>query len=238
MSRGLSINSRDSSDKRILPDQRSAVPFFEQLVEGNPTSLMPVNKSDLSVILLTGGSSRRMGSDKASLDFGNDTLLKFQLDQIPHGFLVIVVGESIEAGPELMFTREDPPGSGPVAAIAAGMALVNSPVVLLLAVDAPFALPQLLDLDLAPHANALIPRDQGGKVQYLAGIYRTDPLRCALERLGSPEGKSMRELISNLPNVELLALTVENAKYFIDVDTPADLATAREFMSKHPKVDP
>ncbi len=210
-----------------------------QVVEGNPTSLMPVNKSDLSVILLTGGSSRRMGSDKASLDFGHDTLLKYQLGQIPHGFPVIVVGEhDDDAALEVRFTREDPPGSGPVAAIAAGLELVITSQALLLAVDAPFVLPQLLNLELGPNDNALIPRDQGGKVQYLAGIYRSDPLRCALERLGSPEGKSMRELISNLPNVELLALTVENAKYFIDVDTPADLATAREFMRKHPKVGP
>ncbi len=203
-----------------------------------PTSLMPVNKSDLSVILLTGGLSRRMGSDKARLEFGHDTLLKFQLGQIPHGFPVIVVGEHDDAPLEVRFTREDPPGSGPVAAVAAGLELVITSKTLLLAVDAPFVLPQLLNLDLGPNDNALIPRDQGGKVQYLAGIYRTDPLRCALERLGSPEGKSMRELISNLPNVELLALTVENAKYFIDVDNPQDLATAREFMRKHPKLGP
>ncbi len=201
-------------------------------------SLTPVNKSAVSVILLTGRSSRRMGSDKASLDFGNDTLLKFQLDQIPHGIPIVVVGETIEAGPELRFTREDPPGSGPVAAIAAGLELVITPEVLLLAVDAPFVLPQSLGLDLAPHANALIPRDQGGKAQYLAGLYRSDPLRLALEQLGSPEGKSMRELISNLPNAEYLEISPKNSEYFIDLDTPDDLATARELLRKHPKVGP
>ena len=54
----------------------------------------PVDKSDLSVVLLTGGTSRRMGTDKAQLEFGTDTLLMFQLAQIPRGISVIVVGET------------------------------------------------------------------------------------------------------------------------------------------------
>ncbi len=67
-----------------------------------------------------------MGTDKASVKLGNDTLLDFQLAQIPSGVPTIVVGEAMAARPEVMFTREDPPGSGPVAAVSAVRSLAAS----------------------------------------------------------------------------------------------------------------
>jgi molybdopterin-guanine dinucleotide biosynthesis protein A len=193
-----------------------------------------VDTSLPSVILLTGGSSRRMGSDKASLVFGGDTLLAFHLEQIPSEFSVVVVGEPIGTWPEVTCTREDPPGAGPVAAIASGLEYVSTPMVLILAVDTPFAFPQLLRWELAQTSNALIPRDPSGKAQFLAGLYRSDPLRLALERLGSPENKSMRELTSHLPLIDYHELSPENAQDFMDLDTPEDLATARALLVSRP----
>lgn len=212
--------------------------LLTEIVDRYPTSLVTVDTSLPSVILLTGGSSRRMGSDKASLEFGNDTLLTFHLKRIPSEFPVVVVGESVDTWPEVTCTREDPPGAGPVAAIASGMEVVTTPVVLILAVDTPFAFPQLLRLELGPESHALIPRDPSGKAQYLAGLYRSDCLRRALERLGSPENKSMRELTSHLQSIDYHELSPESAQDFMDLDTPEDLATARALLVSRPKVMP
>lgn len=207
-------------------------------MDSGRTSLETVNKSDLSVIVLTGGSSRRMGSDKASLNFGPGTLLQFQLNQIPNNIPIIVVGDVADAGSDVLFTREDPPGSGPVAAIAAGLELVTTAGVLLLAVDAPFAAPHLLTLNLTPGHNAIVPQDLNGKAQYLAGLYRSDSLRYALEKLGSPKNRSMRELISHLPAVEFIDLNSDNSQDFIDLDTPEDVTHARETLRNRPTVGP
>ena len=204
----------------------------------NPASLKPVHNPEISIILLTGGSSRRMGTDKASVKLGNDTLLDFQLAQIPSGVPTIVVGEAITNHPELFFIREDPPGSGPVAAVAAGMTLTRTPEVVLLAVDAPFALPQLLRLHLDPNDTAMIPQDLAGKPQYLAGLYLSTALKAALDHLGDPTNKSMRELVTHLPRTKYFALTPENADCFMDLDTPEDLTAAQASLPKHPKVDP
>lgn len=209
-----------------------------EIVDSCPTTLVTVDKDLVSVILLTGGSSRRMGSDKASLQFGDNTLLTFHLRQIPSEFPVVVVGESVDTWPEVTCTREDPPGAGPVAAIASGLEHVTTPEVLILAVDTPFALPQLLRLELSPNSHALIPRDPSGRAQFLAGLYRSDSLRLALERLGAPENKSMRELTSHLPSIDYHDLSPETAQDFMDLDTPEDLATARELLVSHPKVMP
>jgi molybdenum cofactor guanylyltransferase len=197
-----------------------------------------VDKSDLSVVLLTGGTSRRMGTDKAQLEFGTDTLLMFQLAQIPRGISVIVVGETQETVREVDFTRESPAGSGPVAAIAAGLDRVKSTEVALLAVDTPFAATHVLELELPIGSDAVIPQDQGGKPQFLAGVYRSKSLRTAMARLGSPAGKSMRELVAEIPEIEYVQLTQANAEFFLDIDTPEDLATARELLGKRPKVGP
>ena len=197
-----------------------------------------MHNPEVSVILLTGGSSRRMGTDKASVKLGNDTLLDFQLAQIPTGVPTIVVGEAVAARPEVVFTREDPPGSGPVAAVSAGLAHTRTSEVVLLAVDAPFALPQLLRLHLDPDDTALIPQDLAGKPQYLAGLYRSTALQAALDGLGDPTNTSMRELITHLPQAKYFALTPENADYFMDLDTPEDLAAAQALLPPHPKVAP
>ena len=207
-------------------------------MDGGRTSLEPVNKSDLSVIVLTGGSSRRMGSDKASLNFGPGTLLQFQLNQIPNNIPIIVVGDVADAGSDVLFTRENPPGSGPVAAIAAGLELVTTAGVLLLAVDAPFAAPHVLTLNLTPGHDAIVPKDLNGKAQYLAGLYRSDSLRHALEKLGSPKNRSMRELISHLPAVEFIELNSDNAHDFVDLDTLEDVTHARETLRNRPTVGP
>jgi molybdopterin-guanine dinucleotide biosynthesis protein A len=222
--------------------------FIAEVVDGNPTSLVDVDSVELSVILLAGGSSRRMGSDKANIEFGSGTLLTFQLEQIPSTFSVVVVGETIDTrsevtgpmitGPTITCTRENPPGAGPVAALAAGLEQVNTPAIALLAVDAPFALPRLLRCKLDPNSHALIPREHGGKVQYLGGLYRSESLRRALEQLDSPADKSMRELTAHLPSIDYLELGPEDGQDFMDIDTPQDLVTAREFLRTHPRVKP
>jgi molybdopterin-guanine dinucleotide biosynthesis protein A len=204
----------------------------------NPTSLEAVDSSGLSVVVLAGGSSRRMGSDKSKTAFGGGTILNFQLEQIPNDYNVVVVGETIYAGPRVTCTREDPPGGGPVAALACGLKHVNTPAIVLLAVDTPFAIPHLLRRELGPNSLALIPREHGGKVQYLAGLYRSESLRHALEQLGSPINRSMSELTGHLQSIDYLELGPEVALDFMDIDTPQDLMNAREYLRTHPRVNP
>lgn len=96
-------------------------------------------------LLLTGGRSRRMGRDKATLVLGGETLAR-RLGRL----LGEVAGTVLEVGPGrsgLEAVRETPPFGGPLAALAAGWrALVarghTGPVLVLAcdlpAVDAPF----------------------------------------------------------------------------------------------------
>jgi molybdopterin-guanine dinucleotide biosynthesis protein A len=222
----------------VCPNISQFATLLIEIVDTNPASLVTVDDHERSVILLTGGSSRRMGSDKAHLDFGGSTLLTFQLEQIPSEFPVVVVGELSDTRRNVIFTRENPPGAGPVAGLASGLELVKSPVIALIAVDAPFAFPRLLQNALDPNSHALIPREPSGKVQYLAGLYRSASLRSALEQLGSPINRSMRELTAHLPSIDYLELGSEDIQDFMDIDTPQDLVTAQKLLRMHSKVKP
>jgi hypothetical protein len=72
----------------------------------------------VAAILLTGGASRRMGQDKSQLIMEGSTLAIRA-----SSLLQRVVETAVEVGPGvsgLPSTREQPPGGGPLVAIAAG----------------------------------------------------------------------------------------------------------------------
>src|SRR3954468_1318664 len=97
-------------------------------------------------LLLPGGASRRMGRDKALLEVGGQRLV----DRAATA-LAAVADPVLEVGPGwsvLPAVREDPPGSGPLAAVVAGAAALRAgghdgPVIVL-AVDMPFVTVELL----------------------------------------------------------------------------------------------
>lgn len=91
----------------------------------------------LGVIILTGGRSRRMGADKAALDWAGARAVDLLADIARTlGAAAIVSAGARDYG--LPIAAENPPGGGPVAGVMAGArALAGCDRVLVLAVDAP-----------------------------------------------------------------------------------------------------
>ncbi len=103
-------------------------------------STAPRQHANVTAIVLCGGRSRRFGEDKTQAALHGRPVLDWLLDSLPGGWDVICVGHerpTTRAG--VRWTREDPAGGGPVAALAAGLALVSAPTVVLLGGDMPFA---------------------------------------------------------------------------------------------------
>ncbi|MEV0607690.1 NTP transferase domain-containing protein [Polymorphospora rubra] len=76
-----------------------------------------------AVVLLAGGAARRMaGVDKPAVPVGGRPMRERVLAAVADAYPRIVVGppDGLPAG--VLTAREDPPGSGPVAALAAGLA--------------------------------------------------------------------------------------------------------------------
>ena len=157
---------------------------------------MPDANPEWAVIVLTGGGSRRMGRDKATLDVAGTSLLDRTIADVPAGIPVVVAGPPAPVARRgVVFVQEDPPGGGPVAGIDAALAAVSAPVVVVLATDLPLvgALPSglaeaLLDArrdDADATRDALLAADASGRPQQLCAAYRADALRRAIADNGS-----------------------------------------------------
>ncbi len=91
-----------------------------------PGSTLPTEGSadfSCAAVVVAGGASRRLNHvPKASLSDGTSTLLDCALEAVAAASPRVVVGpESLPLPPEVLRTREDPPFSGPAAAIHAGL---------------------------------------------------------------------------------------------------------------------
>jgi molybdenum cofactor guanylyltransferase len=182
----------------------------------------------LPAVLLTGGQSRRMGRDKATLVLNGEPLAARAarvLSEVCDP--VVEVGHGVTT---LRAVRENPAGSGPLAALLAGVdALETTGPVMLLACDMPFVeAPLLRVLADWPGSDSVIPLI-GMRAQYGCARYGPEWLAAALEsrRAGNSSFKRVDDAFCTyvgeskwLPHAAPHALD--------DIDTPEDLARSIE----------
>jgi len=176
-------------------------------------------------IVLAGGAATRLGgAAKPQLAIAGRTLLDHAVAAVGDAECVVVVGPDQPVDAPVVFCREQPPGGGPVAAIAAGLVHTRADVVVVLAADLPFvapAVPRLLDA--LPAVGVALLVDESGRPNYLAAAWRRASLASALQRLGEAAGASMRALIDFVPHV----LVPDEAGWGRDCDTWEDFDQAR-----------
>lgn len=138
---------------------------------------------------------------------------------------------------------EQPPGGGPVAAVAAGLAAMDRhdpatsgriSVVALFAADLPLltraAVARLLTtLAASDGAHGAVFVDGRGRRQTLCGVWRRDALLARCARVVSPAGTPMRVLLRGLRVGEVSAREGEPPPWY-DCDVPADLRRAERWM--------
>ena len=181
-----------------------------------------------SVIVLTGGTSERFGSDKSQALINGKSLIARILESIPSEFEIILVGQDPHiASSTYTCVQEEPIGGGPVAGFKAGLQICQSELALLVATDMPFAIAKVINLlnSMKSHDEALMYVDAEGFQQPLAALYRVEAVENAFAAMGEVHGKSMRELVSHL-SVTQIPATEEVSKSLIDIDTAADLDRA------------
>ncbi|SER82420.1 Molybdopterin-guanine dinucleotide biosynthesis protein A [Lentzea xinjiangensis] len=169
-----------------------------------------------AVIILTGGRGERLGGvDKAALSFRDATLLDHVLSVVDDANQKVVVGPEKDV-PGVVWAREEPPGGGPLAGLAAGLAHVTEEWVAVLAVDQPGLTADTIARLRGAGGNAVLKDD---RVQWLIGFWNVADLREALPE--EPRDQPLRKTLLRLRPVEVPAVPGEAR----DVDTPADLDT-------------
>ncbi|EHR51037.1 molybdopterin-guanine dinucleotide biosynthesis protein A [Saccharomonospora marina XMU15] len=201
---------------------------FESAARQESRALPPT----LAGVILAGGAARRLGGiDKPMLAPQGPPLLYRAVAAVAGADPVVVVGPRRQGLPRVRWTRENPPGGGPVAALVAGLELVHTELVAVLAADLPGIATATVERLVAAvcgtagtggtaggaAADGAVLVDADGRRQWLVGVWWVARLRAVLP--ARPQGASLRSTLGRLSIVEVVARQGEAD----DVDTPADL---------------
>lgn len=185
-------------------------------------------------IVLAGGRSSRMGDvDKLELVVDGCTLLAHALAAVADARRVVVVGPASLSGvpADALRVQEDPPFSGPAAAMGAGLASLGDDAadhVVVIVADVP-RVGEVVDALLValaahPDRDGVVARSADGRRQPLLAAHRTGSLRAALTGHEPLADLSATRVTSGLDllDVDLAANVVA------DIDSPDDLRRTAE----------
>ncbi|MDT0195411.1 molybdenum cofactor guanylyltransferase [Arthrobacter sp. AB6] len=194
---------------------------------------MEQNRLDFDAVILAGGRSSRLGGvPKQDLVFHHDTLLQRALAAAAGASRTVVVGPGAgHSLPGVLFCREQPQFAGPGAAISAGLDALardgrGAEFTLVLACDMPLvrdAVPVLVAAMVSADADGAMARAEDGRLQPLAGLYRTAALKTSAAQLSSRGALINGSVRSLLASLEVQPVTVP-AGSTADVDTWDDAA--------------
>lgn len=190
-----------------------------------------------AAVVLAGGRGRRLGGPaKPAIAVGGRPMLSRVLLAVTAARVRVVVGPPdlgplVPAGVRVVL--EEPAGGGPVAALAAGLAVVPPDVdrLVLLAADLPLLTPAAVErlLEAIGHLEGAVYVDGDGRRQWLCGAWRVGPLRSRLAGFaGAVGGRSLRDLVGPLRVAAVSGAAGEPPPWY-DCDTPAAVAEAERF---------
>ena len=199
---------------------------------------MPAPAHAFDAVVLAGGRGTRLGgTDKPGLIVGGQTMLSAVVSAVTSAGAdrIVVVGpERMGAGGRVRYAPEDPPGRGPVAALACGLEQVSAPVIVLLAADLPFLRPahvtRLVTALAAQQAPGVVLLDDSARPQWLVSGWLAAGLRDATDPY---QGSSLGGLLGPLDPVLLPDETAAGEPpAWLDCDTAGDLRRAREWATR------
>ena len=191
----------------------------------------------LTGIVLAGGRSTRMGQDKASLPFGDDTLLTRAIrlvGSVADEVIVVVQSEqgssNLALGLPVRVVFDPIENLGPLAGIAAGLAASNSDLNLIVACDMPLIKPAVLRrlVELCGDADICVPV-VGAQASPLCAVYRSSVASAAQALLATGERRAMRlldQVLTKRVDAALFRDLDPHLESFVSCNTPEELQAA------------
>lgn len=190
----------------------------------------------MTVAILAGGKSSRMGKDKATLIYGGKTFLERLVDE----FLgaegceeVLVCGQDQNSGAKARFVPDQNSEKGPLEGLRRALAEAKSDLVFVCAVDMPFAtkeIPGYLKEFVCSDYECYVPLVDG-RPDPLCALYKKSALPAVEGQLAAGELKLSR-LYEKVPTkFVLIEKSSLPKKLFANVNTPQDfLALLKPFV--------
>ncbi|WP_132993701.1 molybdenum cofactor guanylyltransferase [Gordonia zhaorongruii] len=190
------------------------------------------NDGAVAGIVLAGGRSRRMGEDKAALEWEGVSMLTRITDAISARCAPVFVAApassqaytTLADGSPLHWVTDEAEDSGPLGGLVAGLraaADAGVEVAFVCATDMPLVQAGLVDellAGLTPSTDAVIARD-GQRDHPLAGVYRTS----AADALSSLVDAGELRMVAAVEAVVTRRIGVSDEDWLTNVDAPEDL---------------
>lgn len=183
----------------------------------------------LSAVLLAGGESRRMGRDKATLEFDDQPLWRRQLNLLRHlqpaEILLAARTDPSWRPADVQFVADAPPSRGPISGLAAAFAKMQGTHLLVLAVDMPFMTDQWLRpiCHSLAHGRGTIAAIEE-RLEPLAAVYPKEA-HAEIVRALDKEDLSLQSLGRKLlteGKLRRISVEPQEAHLFQNFNTPAD----------------
>jgi molybdopterin-guanine dinucleotide biosynthesis protein A len=185
-----------------------------------------------SALLLAGGESRRMGRDKAMLDFGGQPLWERQLELIralgPEKIFVSARTAPAWLPDNVELLLDDLPSRGPISGVAKALAAIGTTHLVALAVDMPFMTVSELErlLQLVAEDRGVVPLI-GGRAEPLAAVY---PATAAANFQAALAGSdwSLQPIVRKLDEIGKVGLVpVQDTSLYRSINEPSDFKEGR-----------
>jgi molybdenum cofactor guanylyltransferase len=215
-----------------------------------------------SAVILAGGNSLRLGTEKSLLMFENRPLICWTLERLFQAADEVIIvarderhaerleriisGTKAEAGlqpsPKAVFTWDSIPGFGPVAGLEAGMSRARGRFAFATGCDLPFLKPEVVNrlYELAGESEAYeaaVPVHPNGFFEPLHSVYCREKMQFACRRaLEKGERRihvPLQELRANRVSIDLLRPLDPELFSFFNLNTRADLERARALWPDH-----
>lgn len=202
-----------------------------------------------SAVILAGGGGRRLGVDKALLEFDGRALLSWTVRKVRCCVDEVVVvardrrhAEQLERiTPEAVLAWDSVEGFGPVAGLDSGMRSAAGDLVFATGCDLPFlsqaVIERLFELaEQEPVYDAAVPIRQNGWIEPLHSVYSRERMAAACHRalLGGEQSirSPLRDLRINCIPVEMLLPLDPDLLTFFNLNTQEDLRQAQGIWSR------
>jgi molybdenum cofactor guanylyltransferase len=186
---------------------------------------------NMSAVLLAGGESRRMGRDKATLQFRGRPLWQIQFELLrklqPSEIFISARTDPSWRPEDVRFVADIPPSRGPLSGLAACLAQMHTTHLLALAIDMPFMTEDFL-LSLCDYIEpgcGVVPKIDN-RAEPLTAIYPREAeidFRRALAGADFSLQSLTRRLLET-GKLREISVTREERKLFLNVNELADLA--------------
>lgn len=191
---------------------------------------------NLTAVLIAGGTSARMGTDKAFLEYRGLPLWHHQLNTLrsvdPAQIIISANRDQHFPVGDALVARDEFPNKGPLGGIVTAFKNAQHPWVLVLGIDLPLITPEFLrhELLFRTFQESGVVFTQAGKYQPLAALYPKRLLLLAQENLRRDK-LSLQDFVSEAVDqgaLQEFSLPESVVPQFTNVNSPSDLEQLAE----------